>query len=289
MIYKNKHGKWCRVCPHCKKKIISNSNRWNVINSDLKNRVCLSCRRKGKIFLIYNKEPYKTINNKWAKKCFKCNNEIIFNKRSSALESIRNKRKCKKCANAEMIISPKNIFFDTIKRKWYNECVNCKNKKYYSSKGNSVMNKNTECRRCSVINGKHNIGNKLSSSARESIRIKLLNRIKSNYGSVSFNSKACQFIDKLNKERGLNLQHALNGGEIEISGYSLDGYDKGRNIIFEYDEPRHNSTHHKQKDLVRQNILINKLNPSQFIRYDERNNKLYDVITNKDISCKNTV
>lgn len=71
-------------------------------------------------------------------------------------------------------------------------------------------------------------------------------------GASNFNSKACQFIDRLNQEKGWNLQHALNGGEVQLYGYFVDGYDKKRNIIFEYDE-------------------------SLFIRYDERNNNLYEI------------
>ena len=35
-------------------------------------------------------------------------------------------------------------------------------------------------------------------------------------------------------------QYEFNGGEIVVSGYSLDGYDKEKNIVFEYDEPKHN-------------------------------------------------
>lgn len=31
---------------------------------------------------------------------------------------------------------------------------------------------------------------------------------------INYSEKACKFIDKLNEERGWNLQHALNGGEI---------------------------------------------------------------------------
>jgi len=38
----------------------------------------------------------------------------------------------------------------------------------------------------------------------------------------------------------------------------------------------------KPKDLVRQQRIINKVNPTAFIRYDEKSNRLYDVIN----SCK---
>jgi len=101
----------------------------------------------------------------------------------------------------------------------------------------------------------------------------------------NFNSKACEFIDKLNKERGWNLQHALNGGEVELYGYFVDGYDKKRNIVFEYDEPYHYISERilKPRDTIRQQRIMEYIKPSMFIRYDEKQNRLYDVKTN-DVS-----
>jgi len=118
-------------------------------------------------------------------------------------------------------------------------------------------------------------------------RLALINRLKKRgieLGKVSYNPQACQFIDQLNKERGWNLQHALNGGEVELYGYFVDGYDKERNIIFEYDEPPHQNLIIKNKDIIRQKNLIDKLKPSVFLRYDEKDRVLYDVITDKKYS-----
>ena len=71
-----------------------------------------------------------------------------------------------------------------------------------------------------------------------------------------------------------------NGGEFKICGYFVDGYDKDLNIVFEYDEPKHyidiENNLLKDKDIQRQNIIINKLNCS-FWRYNEKLNLLYKV------------
>jgi hypothetical protein len=112
----------------------------------------------------------------------------------------------------------------------------------------------------------------------EQSRMRMLERVKKYGGRPSFNPIACKFIDKLNEQNGWQLQHALNGGEVNVIGFSLDGYDKERNIIFEYDEQKHHQTWYKKKDLVRQEKLISKLNPSKFIRYDELNNKLITIL-----------
>ncbi len=66
----------------------------------------------------------------------------------------------------------------------------------------------------------------------------------------------------------------------------MDGYDREKNVVFEYDEPHHYQINDelKSKDKIRQQRIIENIKPNSFIRYDERNNKLYDVITNNIIS-----
>lgn len=99
-----------------------------------------------------------------------------------------------------------------------------------------------------------------------------------NKGASNFNPKACKYLDKLNEERGWNLQHAMNGGEIEIYGYFVDGFDKGRNIIVEYDEKDHNRSDRKLKDSLRQNNIISHLQTqgiiAEFWRYKEMSDRL---------------
>jgi very-short-patch-repair endonuclease len=105
------------------------------------------------------------------------------------------------------------------------------------------------------------------------------------YGTLTknFNPNACKFIDNLNRLMGIELRHALNGGEEIVSGYFVDGYDKNKNIVFEYDERRHNLPAVKIKDEVRQKTIIDNLNPILFLRYDEVEKNLYDVITSTKI------
>lgn len=100
-----------------------------------------------------------------------------------------------------------------------------------------------------------------------------------------YNPNACKYIDKFNKENGCNLQHALNGGEFETCGYLLDGYDKEKNIVFEYDESNHYYSNDllKPKDIYRQNIIIKMLNPIEFWRYNERKGVLCEVISGRRI------
>lgn len=91
----------------------------------------------------------------------------------------------------------------------------------------------------------------------------------------NYNKKACKYMDLLNEENGWNLQHALNGGEVQIGPYFLDGYDKNLNIAFEYDEPKHNRKKAIIRDKERANYIIKRLH-CKFFRYNEAHNELYE-------------
>lgn len=100
-------------------------------------------------------------------------------------------------------------------------------------------------------------------------------------GKANYNKNACKYIDDLNKKMNWNLQHAENGGEIKVSRYFLDGYDKNLNIAFEYDEPGHYVDIYNNilldRDVERQNYIIEKLN-CRFFRYNEKLDLLYEII-----------
>ena len=98
--------------------------------------------------------------------------------------------------------------------------------------------------------------------------------------SAHYNKKACKYINELNERNGWNLIHAENGGEYQIHGYFLDGYDPLLNIAFEYDEKNHymdvENNILKTKDIKRQNEIIKTLN-CDFYRYNEEINLFYKV------------
>ena len=118
-----------------------------------------------------------------------------------------------------------------------------------------------------------------SEESKEKMRLSVIRRFERDGIIRSYNPKACDFIDKLNTKFGCHLQHAKNGGEIQMCGFFVDGYDKEKNIIFEYDESHHYKSDGslKNKDNNRQMLLINRVKPRRFIRYNEKIQKLYDV------------
>ena len=95
------------------------------------------------------------------------------------------------------------------------------------------------------------------------------------HGGARYSFTACEFINKLNEEKGWNLQHAENGGEIRVGNYYLDGYDSNLNIAFEYDEKRHYNSNGElnEKDIKKMTYIKENLH-CRFFRYNEKTNEL---------------
>lgn len=165
-----------------------------------------------------------------------------------------------------------------------------------NSKGHVVWNKGktmledarvlkqVESRKKSLKDGKFKVvGKKHTDDTKRLLREKMINYIKSvgngEFGE-HFSEKGCKYIDYLNEKNGWNLIHAKNGGEKQVCGYFLDGYDASLNIAFEYDESKHYSDVYNnilcERDVKRQNEIINELG-CKFYRYNEKIDKFYMV------------
>lgn len=189
--------------------------------------------------------------------CPSCGSSQTYKWRKSYLLAEKRNSICKKCSS--------NITSKQIDRSFH------KSESYRNKMSNSLK----EARKFSTRYS--------SEEYREKLRIAKLNQIQRLGTQHSFNSDACKFIEEFGKKNGYNFQHALNGGEINVSGYLLDGYDKEKNVVFEYDEPKHNAPSVIKNDKKREHRIIKKLNPSMFIRYDEQHNRLYDVVSGKEL------
>lgn len=116
-----------------------------------------------------------------------------------------------------------------------------------------------------TLNHKINKGKKHSKTTREKQSIShRCNRAKwviNNIQFPNFNPKACYIIEEYGKKHGYNFQHALNGGEYHIKelGYWVDGYDKEKNVVIEYQEKSHLSSKRKEQDLKRKERIISLL------------------------------
>ncbi len=225
----------------------------------------------------------------YKRECPLCKNMISYSDKSILYRKKSKNQICRSCWKKQKISDR----IDYIRN-----CPSCKQKLEYSDYRTfwSACKKNKVCKSCSKVGNlsrkgqkcslKHKLnlsishkGKIISQQSKYKMRLAAIKRMKDK-GILpyrNFNSIACQYFDKLNREKGWNLQHALNGGEVECYGYFLDAYDKQRNIIVEYDEPSHQRPLINKKDKIRQKELINHLN-CKFYRYREWENKLIQVI-----------
>ena len=102
-----------------------------------------------------------------------------------------------------------------------------------------------------------------------------------NFQGPRYSKRACEFLDTLNEKFNWHLQHALNGGELNVDGYFVDGYDKNLNLVVEYDERYHYDDIErnilKERDSKRQQYIIERLH-CKFYRYNSVTHQFYDAI-----------
>ena len=60
--------------------------------------------------------------------------------------------------------------------------------------------------------------------------------------------------------------------------FYVDGYDPEHNVVLEYDSKYHHKPYQQQKDLVRQQKIIDILQPKKFWRYDAANKQWKNVL-----------
>ena len=279
-------SKFFKLCPKCGEKQIYSTKY--VRDISLKNNtLCNTCAGLKRRIEIPEKG--------WIKKCPICGKNQKYSCKSIYTLSVKESRMCLKCLGKRK--QKHNGIFQRF-------CDKCGKKLNYSCRQSLNISKkhNSMCRNCATKESAKYIdrsfqktdeyknmmsisctGKKHTEETKEKLRIAKLKQIKKLGTQTNFNPKACEFIENWGKKNGYNFRHALNGGEIKISGYSLDGYDKEKNIIFEYDEPKHNILSINKRDKIREQRIINKLNPILFIRYNEKYNKLYDVISGKEL------
>lgn len=285
---------WKKNCPKCGREQVYTS-KYTLKYSIVKNTCCNNCLGTNKKIIIPD--------GGWKKLCPKCGKEQIYSCKSTLTTSVKKNTLCNICRRSERkIIHPTNGYI--------RKCKNCGKDIRYSCRGSFILceKNNTICVKCATKESKKYINRSFqktkgyrkmmskklksarklskkynSEECREKLRIAKLNQIKKLGTQYNYNPVACKFIENFGKKNGYNFQHALNGGEVIVSGYSLDGYDKDKNVVFEYDEPKHNCISVKKNDQIRENRIIEKIKPKIFIRYNEEDNELYDVISKKEI------
>lgn len=128
--------------------------------------------------------------------------------------------------------------------------------------------------------------NKLSKSSKQAwntpeIRKKYHDSLKkTKWIKVRADKGQLELLDKWNK-LGFNFEPNYQI-KTDLDLFYIDGYDKEKNVVLEYDSKYHNSKLQKEKDLIRQKKIINVLKPKVFWRFDSVNKQFRNILGNYD-------
>lgn len=243
-----------RSCPICESPLTyPSSGAYNRACKE--NRCCKSCS--------YKKSASKR-KISLERMCPDCGTKLIYKTYSSWYSSNSRNLKCRRCS--KLGIPKPTEFRERLSVIMLGDGNPMFGKRHTEKAKETISRKN----RCN----KSKAGQQISDGAKKNMRTAALRRIDALGAGPAYNPEACKFMETLKPT--YNFQHALNGGEFRVCGYSVDGYDREKNVIFEYDEPHHflkKEWRLKDRDIKRMDEIKRELNCT-FLRYDERNNLL---------------
>jgi hypothetical protein len=287
--------KWIRNCPECEVEILCPTKR-QATKYTKKGRRCKSCSYKHRIISVRTEKPNTILTKEeLTRNCPNCNCEIVYTNKGNRNMAEKHGKLCKPCISKS---------YEKYERpnKLERNCPSCGQLvKYKASNPRVAFHnyrracvENRVCRKCKT-SGKNNpmygtsragkdnpnYNKRWSKEQRTHMRkISVQKYIERGYTFNNYNPSACKYFDILSEERGWELKHAENGGEVIINGYFLDAYDEKRNIVVEYDEPHHYVKGNlKKKDIDRMNSIIQHTN-CKFYRYNERTKEFYECKSN---------
>lgn len=234
------------------------------------------------------KKECKDIKKVWKKNCPKCGNEQQYSTLQDYNKSLKRNRLCKKCSHLGNVLSNetkrklstlklgnKNPFFGKHHTKESKKLMGGSVKNYKGINGPFYGKHHTEetKKKLSKINRGKLVDKETNEKVSESVRLAWKNPVKRKnmLSSFKWNNRCLdkgqlELLEKWNK---LGFKFVPNF-KIRCGDfiYYLDGYDTIYNVIIEYDSAYHKKSNQKKKDLVRQNRIIETLNPRKFWRFD---------------------
>ena len=214
----------------------------------------------------------------WHSKCSKCKKDVVLLHKGNAVSNVRKNRKCASCSSKTKVGLP-NFHF----KSGHIHSNECKEK---------ISNSVKQAMYRPDIRKKHiDAIEKIENKEKLSIIRKLVwqNPIsrKKYYESLmktKFLGRRCdvgqpELIEKWNR-LGFNFQINYPLYTNDFLCY-IDGYDKEKNVVLEYDGKYHKKLGQINKDLIRQNKIIDILKPKKFWRYDVVNKKMINVLKEK--------
>ena len=243
-------------------------------------------------------------NKEYTKECPKCGKEIFYTTEKILKASIRDNKMCKSCSLRKRYSDPRErekASIATVNRYITNPLLREKTSiagiKHFSdpkerektSKISKKIWSNLELRKKASDKSIKFYSNpeeikKMSEAVkvalhRPNVRKKHIEAlVKVNYLGKSVDIGFTEMINCWNKI-GFNF---ISNYQLHTDDFLcyLDGYDKEKNVVLEYDSKYHNKLNQQQKDLIRQNKIIELLKPKKFWRYNAVNKTCKNVLEN---------
>jgi hypothetical protein len=231
---------------------------------------------------MYKCEDVKKI---LARKCSTCDNLIVYKTKVTLQCGIDNNRRCRTCSNIG-----KNTGRIPDEKSRLKMSVSQKGRKHSKETIERMKGENNGMFgifRC----GKDNpfFGKKHGEKTRLKMRISAANRIL-NKGGPNIGIKETSYFYKLDLEMDWDgIFYGKNDKQYYVKelGYFVDYYEPSKNIVVEYDEPRHYRCNQlKNEDIYRMNSIIDHLK-CRFLRYDEKKKLLIEYFNQLEITKEN--
>lgn len=175
----------------------------------------------------------------YIRKCKKCGNDVFHKNEINLNRAIKQNKVCISCAQKEAKLGSNNGMFG---KKHNEETIHkIKEKRKHQIFTEETRDKLSIIHKQRLEEYNHWLGRRHTDETKKKLRLISANRIHNNKWHPSYNTTACEIIEKYGKENGYNFQHAMNGGEFFIKelGYWVDGYDAEKNVVIEYYEKLH--------------------------------------------------
>lgn len=218
--------------------------------------------------MILNDQVWKIDDKTWGRICPICKNIIKHHDKRRVLRNNKSGVKCHSCAGKER--TPPS---DTTRKKlsdWQ------KGRKFSVEHRKNISN--------SLVGKKQTKERKNKTSYcvkeamhRPDVRKRHLDALaETKYLGQKTDKGQLELIEKWNK-LGFNFIPNYQVHTHDFLCY-VDGYDKEKNVVLEYDSKYHTKPIQQQKDIIRQNQIINILKPKKFWRYNSVNKQFRNVL-----------
>jgi len=259
---------WERKCPKCKCSIFY-SDKYKLKRANNKESACAKCCNKL--------PPDDTL---YFRSCPSCEKRIDYVKKCRYIAGEKNKTNCKSCA-MRLAAKLRPPITNTTRQ---NMSKSQKGRKHSEKTKNEMRGKNNgmfgvyRCGEQNPFYGKtHTEKSKTDMRLAAIKRFSTTKRKNGNLAAIGKNeTKYFIELEKNNGWDGIFYGKCESQYHLKTLGYFLDYYEPTKNIVVEYDEPRHYvGGILKQKDVTRMNSIKTHLG-CRFFRYNEKIDELIE-------------